>query len=143
LARTRNKNNNKNNGRSYEEIEAELKFLKRGRKAETIAVLGQSAFRWGGLAYIAYCGSEAVRVLAGEATTAKIGIELVGNMHVSVAIAWSFGVAGIIYGFAQRKLRKDVIERLAGRTSKLEKEIDIRRSSSRLTARGDTPEEIL
>ena len=131
------------NKKSYEELEAELRFQKRVRRSETIAVLGQSAFKWGGLAYIAYCTSQAVSALAGQATVTNIAIELLGNMHVSVALAWVFGIVAIIYGLGQRKLRKDVIERLAGRNASLEREIDSRRSSSLLTVRGDTPEDAI
>jgi p-aminobenzoyl-glutamate transporter AbgT len=141
LARAKNKNNIKEKASTYEELQAELRFIKRGRRAETIAVLGQSAFRWGGLAFIAYRGSAAVSALAGQETTTNVALELFANMHVSVALAWSFGVTGIIYGAIQRKLRKDVIERLTKRITELEKEIDRRRSSSRLTPRGNTPEE--
>lgn len=60
-----------------------------------------------------------------------------------VGLAIIFGVAGIVYGRRESKLRKDTVERLQDRNCRLEREIDPKRSSSQLTPRGDTrPEDI-
>lgn len=133
----------RNKKKTYAEIEAELKFLKRSRRSDAIAAVGQAAFKYGAIVGVAYYGYKSVSALAGQATNANLMIELFGNSHVAVAIGWTFGIGGIIYGRRQRSLRKDVIERLSGRIAAYEKEIDIRRSSSRLTVRGDTPEDAI
>lgn len=51
-----------------------------------------------------------------------------------------FGIAGIMYGIKQSKLRKDTIERLQGSNKALELKVDPGRSSSKLTKRGETRE---
>jgi hypothetical protein len=129
--------------KSYDEIAAELKFIKGNRRSESIATVTQNICKWGGLSFIAYCASSATIALAGQTTVANIGVQILGNMRVSVGLAWTCGIVGVIYGLRQRKLRKDVIERYAGLKADHEKEIDPRRSSSRLTARGDTPAEAI
>lgn len=123
------------------ELEAEIKFLKAGKRADTIALIGQSAFKYGAYVGMAYFGYLSVDALAGQATVATIAVKLLGDMHVSIALGWIVGICGILYGRVERSLRKDVVERLAPRHAELEKKIDARRSTSSLTKRGDTPEE--
>ena len=63
---------------------------------------------------------------------------LFGTVEVSVALSWTVALIGTAYGIQQRKLRRDTVERLQTRNIELEKKIDQKRSSSKLTARGDT-----
>ena len=118
----------------------ENRFLRSRRRAETIALLGQSAIKYGGFVGIAYFIYLSVKALAGHITDATIAFKFLGDMHVSIVISWGVTIGAIIYGRMERSLRKDVVERLAGRNASLEEGIDPRRSSSRLTSRGDTPE---
>jgi hypothetical protein len=129
--------------KTYAEIEAELKVLKSSKNAQSIALIGQSAIKYGAYVGMAYFGHLSINALAGQATVATVAFNFLSEMHVSVALGWTFGVAGIIYGRMERSLCRDVIERLSGRISKFEKGIDSRRSSSSLTARGDTPEDAI
>jgi len=73
-----------------------------------------------------------------ENDAADIGIKVLGNFSISTAVAWLLGAGGAGYGMAQNKLRKDTVERLQKRNQDLERSFDQRRSSSRLTTRGDT-----
>lgn len=97
--------------------------------------------RSGGYVACAWFGYLSIKALAGHTTLADISV-MVGAIvegRTSEVLAWLFGTAGVSYGYYQRKLRRDVTERLASRTSSLEGRIDRRRSSSRLTTRGETP----
>ncbi len=59
-------------------------------------------------------------------------------------LSLTVGVSGLVYGLYQRHLRRETIERTQGRIRELEKAVDNKRSSSRLTVRGDTrPEDVL
>ena len=87
---------------------------------------------------------EAAKVLieyAGKETSADIAMSLFGNLEVSLTLTLFVGAGGFFYGLWQRKLRKDTIERLQGRNQELESMIDSKRSSSNLTARGETRKE--
>ena len=104
----------------------------------------QSLIKWGVILGIARYGYLSVEALAGQTTLADIGIDFLGKVEVTVALAWSFGGAGCIYGWYQRKLRRDTVQRLQKRIQYLESNMDKMRSSSKLTARGDSrPEDVV
>jgi hypothetical protein len=126
------------------ELETELRLLKSAKRSDAIVLLGRDFIKYGGYVWMAYYAYLSIDALAGNVTFASIVIDVLGSTGISVALGWLFGVVGITYGLFQRKLRKDVVERLAGRIKKYEMEKDKRRSSSRLTERGDTrPEDDL
>jgi len=130
--------------RSRAELEAELRILRKTQIAEGIVQVFLSLIRWGAIVMIARYGYLAIDSLSGKSTLADIGVNFLSNIKVSVALAWSAGVGGIIYGVNQRKLRKDTIERLQKRIQELESNIDSNRTTSNLTPRGDTrPEDKL
>jgi hypothetical protein len=134
----------KNNKKNRAELEAELKILKSVRRSEAYVVLGQSAIKYGGFVWMSYFAYLSLVALAGQTTFTSIVVDVLGGVKTSTSLGWFVGIAGAVYGFIQRSLRKDVVERLSGRIKQLEQEIDPRRSSSRLTVRGDTrPEDIL
>lgn len=124
--------------KTYEQLEAELKLLKKGQTTSAITVLGTAAFKWGALVWISYYAFRAVEALAGQQTFANIVLDILGHVTVQIGFGWACGAGGVLYGWRQRKLRKDVVERLSGRIADLERQLDSRRSSSRLTPRGDT-----
>ena len=97
-----------------------------------------SLIRWAGIVLIARYGFLAIESLSGQTTLADVGIAFLGDVNVSIAIAWVAAIGGIAYGWRQRKLRKDTVERLCARIAQLEKTIGNVRSSSHLTARGET-----
>ncbi|MDB4915624.1 MAG: hypothetical protein JWM95_3268 [Gemmatimonadetes bacterium] len=94
--------------------------------------------RWGGVVLMTYFGYRSVTVLAGETTTADIGIKILSDLKVSEAAAWIFGAGGMTYGARQRSFRLKANQVLGSRVSELETDIDRRRSSSKLTTRGLT-----
>ena len=107
---------------------------------EIVFRLMTSLIRWAGLGVIAYLTYKTVDTLAGQITIADIGVELgrTPSPRVSqVLMALLTGLA-IAYGFFQRNLRKNTVERLQKRIQELETGIDPNRTSSNLTPRGDT-----
>lgn len=93
---------------------------------------------------------------AGKTTTADIGINAniqaeINKTEESVAensslIGWLgsiFGVLGLLYGRAQSRLRRNIVERYQPYKEMYEKEVDSKRTSSDLTPRGETrPEDV-
>lgn len=61
-----------------------------------------------------------------------------GSIELTLALTLIFGFAGIAYGRNEARLRRQVIERFHRYQLAEEKALDARRSSSRLTARGET-----
>ena len=124
---------------------AERVFIQFSR-AEAVASVLNSLIRWSGLVGIFYILYMVVAELSGTTTVADIGIEvgLLANLQVGQVVSGAAGVAGVGYGLAQRKLRRDTIERVQGRIISYEKGIDPGRTSSMLTPRGETrPEDTI
>lgn len=114
------------------------------QRAQIWASVANNVARWAGGVGIVFFAYKTVATLAGETTVADIGIKVLADVRFSEVFAWIFGASGVGYGWRQRKLRRDTIERLSGRQQALEKGIDPKRSSSELTTRGDTnPEDRL
>jgi hypothetical protein len=102
----------------------------------------RAAFVVGCAAYIAYLLSATIEAVAaqlvGKHTEASIVLSLLGELKVSVGIAWGFGVGGVLYGWRQNQARRRDIRRLSLRIQQLEAKIDPNRTSSRLTPDGAT-----
>jgi hypothetical protein len=126
------------NKKSKSQLEAELRVLKKSRFAEGTVQVFLSLIRWGAIVLIVRYGYLSIEALAGKDTFTDIVINFLSDIKVSVAISWSVGAGGAIYGLKQRKLRRDTVERLQGRIKLLESEKDPSRTSSQLTKRGDT-----
>ena len=93
---------------------------------------------------------------AGKTTKADIGIN--ANIQAEInksdesepeyssLIGWLggiFGALGVLYGRAQARLRKNMVERYQPYKEMYEKEVDSKRTSSDLTPRGETrPEDV-
>lgn len=120
------------------QLEAELSFVKHSRIAEGIVNILSSFIRWGSLVLIARYTYLGIEALAGKATLADVGIKFLTNIKIEVALAWCAAGGGMLYGYQQRRMRKDTVERLQNRIQELEQNIDPKRSSSKLTPRGDT-----
>ena len=130
--------------KSKAQLEAELRLIKQSRVGEGIILAVLSLIRWGSIVLIVRYIFLSIESLAGKITLTDIGINFLGEVKVSIALAWSIGIFGAFYGLKQRKLRKDTIERLQLRNTELESQIDSNRSSSKLTVRGETrPEDKL
>jgi hypothetical protein len=101
-----------------------------------------------------------VHDLAGKRTDANIDARVQGDVRVESDsltellkdiltektlgfLLAALGAGGVLYGRAQHKLRRDDIQMMQPYKEKYEKLIDDKRSSSRLTKRGDTRSEDL
>lgn len=129
--------------RTYEEIEVENRYLRKSRRASGIWSTLTTAIRWGGLSIISYFGWQAAAVLAGRLTVASVDVKADVSLGEKAATDWLpfiICAAGLLYGFAQSKLRKWTNARLTARITELEKVIDPARSTSSLTPYGDTRE---
>jgi len=124
--------------RTRADVEAENRVLRRYRQAEGVASILYNIVRWGGIVLVARYGYLSLDTLAGDRTTADIGIKLLADVRISQALAWLLAGSGTAYGLAQRKLRRDTVQRLQQRNEELELRLDPKRSSSRLTPRGET-----
>ncbi|MEJ2228086.1 MAG: hypothetical protein P8Y67_07595, partial [Alphaproteobacteria bacterium] len=122
-------------------LRAEIRQLKCVNRSEALVSVLNNGIRWGGLSWLAYCGYLSITALAGKFTSAEFLVNILAKENISVTLAWSIGAIGLIYGYIQRTLRKNTVERLQSRIVKLERHIDDRRSSSKLTPRGDTRRE--
>ena len=120
------------------EVRARNHYLRRFQAVQNLTSIINNLIRWGCAVLIIRYAHLMVIALAGEQTMADIGIRFFADLRISSALAWLFGGGGALYGLRQRKLRRDTIERLEGRVKKYEKQLDPKRSSSRLTTRGET-----
>lgn len=137
--------------RAHEELEAEIKYLKISKTADRVASVVNSAIRWGGIVCISYFAYLSINILAGKNTTAEFKTTIIADLisadHIfkfefmAVTGCLFFGIFGILFGLWQRHLRMNTVERLQGRNQEMEKQIDKRRSSSKLTSRGETRRE--
>lgn len=114
---------------------AELKFGKHIKVSETATPIALSLIRW--VAIVACFGFVYLSIdsLAGKQTDAVINLKMLLNSNFLGVI---FGSGGIIYGYAQKKLRQKVIARLQPRIQHFEQLMDPTRSSSLLTEHGNT-----
>lgn len=120
------------------QLQAENKMLRESKVAEGWITIGQSVVRWAAIVFIIRYAYLAIVALAGKQTDADIGVNFLADINVAVALAWSVAAAGTVYGLRQNKLRKDTVERLQQRIQSLEQQVDPKRTSSRLTQRGET-----
>ena len=124
--------------RDLEDKKRDLAFRRFAKVVDSIAMLLRELIRYGGVALPFYFMYRTAEVLAGKTTTADIGLKMLGSLTITNAVGYGLGAVGTVYGLKERKLRRDKTEYLQDRVQKLEKQIDARRSSSRLTRRGTT-----
>lgn len=126
------------------DLEAQLNQLRKQRNAGAVAAVLINLIRWSAVCVICYFGYLSIKSLAGESTTADIGIKLMGDIRLSEVFAYLFGGGGVAYGYRQKKLRQNTVERLQGRNQTLEEKLDPHRTSSGITPRGETnPEDVI
>lgn len=120
------------------ELEHDLKMFKIARTSETIIAIAITLLKSITVIVVVYFIYRMIDAIAGKYTFTDIGINFLGNLNISITIAWVFGIMGLLYGFRQRTLRKDTVQRLQTRIVEIEQDVDAKRSSSNLTERGDT-----
>src|SRR5438105_4597583 len=116
--------------RTRDQLLAEIDFLRRGGIAEQVGRTVRILIIAGACVAVAYFIGEVLISFAGKSTNAEVAVNLIGDLRVSIAIAWGAAAGGLLYGRAQRKLRGQAVERLTKRVAELETELDPRRSSS-------------
>lgn len=109
--------------------------------------LGNSLLKYGSISSVAYYAFRTIKELAGKNTFAELtfnsAINWIANDYMASALGLVFGFSGIYYGVREARLRKDAIERLSVYQERYERELDPKRSSSKLTTRGETrPEDL-
>lgn len=85
-----------------------------------------------------YFGSQSIASLAGNNTTANFAISYFTGADSTYGLPWVVAIVGLLYGFAERKLRQQKTSHFQARITRLESIIDKGRSSSGLTKDGQT-----
>jgi len=116
----------------------ELRYQLYFRIVDMIGSIFHIIVPWAGAVLVAFLFYRSVASLAGRYTFEQIGVGFLGDFRISEGFAYVFGGGGVVYGMKHRKLHGDNLERMAGRIAELEKLLDAKRSSSRLTPRGKT-----
>ncbi len=120
------------------ELLAENKLLRRANATNSASNILMTLIRYGAIVLSLRYIYLTVEALAGQVTLAQIGISFLGNLTLSQSLAYIFGTGGVIYGYGEHKLRQRTIRRLGPKRKELEVSIDPRRTSSRLTEKGET-----
>ena len=129
--------------KSYAELKAENKLLIRGHISDGIARVVSDIVRYGVAGFLGYCVYLSIDSLAGRTTDANIAVKFLSDLRVSIVFSWTVAGGSVFYGWKQKKLRQKTVERMQGRITELERKIDSRRTSSKLTQRGETrPEDL-
>jgi hypothetical protein len=108
------------------------------KKYDEIGATLRTLIKWGSLVLIVRYGYLSVASMAGRHTLADIAVRFLGNLKVSESIAYILGSGGLIYGAAQRQLRRRNIQRLVKGKNDLEKLMNPGRTSSDLKDDGTT-----
>lgn len=134
--------------KSYEQLETELKLLKKNCLWDNVSKLITPSIKWGGLALIAKYASNAISNLSGKITAASIDLKASAALNPDdacdnwpywiAALSAIICVASVSYGWNQRTLRKQTIEHLFPYKEKYERLFDQNRTSSGLLNDGST-----
>jgi hypothetical protein len=122
---------------------SELRYRALIRFIEVVGLIVHRAVPWAGITAVAYFAYLSIRTLSGEHTVASLVVKFVADFNIKEGVSYVVGLTGIGVGLRYRKLRKDTLEHMGERIKELESQIDPKRSSSRLTRRGETrPEDL-
>jgi len=131
------------------ELRTKLKLGNNVVFGQSITKVLVSVCKYGTIGYIALCAQRSIAALSGETTDANIFISAFADFNIINALttsrtpwlciaAFAVGVFGIIYGKIQSNLRKRTVRQLHRRIAEDEANADPNRTSSNLTATGDT-----
>ena len=123
--------------------EAETRLLRSDAWAKTIGKLGHQIIPWSGICILGYLAHLVLIEWTGQTTIAEVTVALraTGWQGLTALAGLAVGVAGVTYGHSQARLRRKTILHLGPRIKELETAHDPDRSSSGLTASGETPQE--
>ena len=82
--------------------------------------------------------ADTLKVLSGKETDATIVLKLLADIKISRTLPYLFGIGCLVIAMLTERLRRETIGYMSKRISELEKRLDLRRSSSRLTEKGAT-----
>lgn len=116
----------------------ELRYRLHCKIVDMIGSVIHTVVPWTAAVLIAFVFQKSVSSFAGRYTFAQIGMTFLGDFRISETVAYLFGAGGVFYGVKRHRLQQKNVERMAGRIAELERGIDPKRSSSRLTPRGKT-----
>ena len=100
--------------------------------------------KWTGIVLVTYYIYKMFEVLAGKSTFANIIVAIMADYKNEEWKSWAlllmfiFALGCLIYGLNQRRLRKREIEKNSAYRAELEKLLNPKRESSKLTTRGNT-----
>lgn len=124
--------------KTREQLESDVRVLKNSIRSGIVVKLGVTLIRCLTVVGIFYIMYLMVKELAGKDTVSNILVKFVTDFNINETIAYTVGGIGTLYGFGQRHLRRNYVSRYHRRIQELERQIDGRRSTSRLTDRGET-----
>jgi hypothetical protein len=117
---------------------AELEHALQIRRIDRTAEILRYAIKYGSYTASTYFISMAARAFAGQATLVDFAANVITSLNANQWAAWVLaGICGVGW-VRQRKVHHDLIERFAPLNRAREEALDPARSSSGLTARGDT-----
>lgn len=124
--------------KTKKDLELENKYLRKSQFASNATLIIRDIIRYGALVLVGYFAYLSIDSLAGKTTLANLAMNVIGDLKIGEWFAYLFGASGIGYGLLQRRDRKATVSRLQGHTKEVEQVLDAKRSSSLLTATGDT-----
>lgn len=120
----------------------ELEYKLQSQKWDVGLRIGLALIKWSAISVIVWRLGVAAEAFAGKSTLADFGVQLVAdlkaNKFFSHIVTGCFGLGGLGYGIRERALRRRDIRRLGNRVVDSEKRLDPNRTSSGLTADGNT-----
>ena len=136
--------------KSRAQLEAEVDLARIASRERVFAMFFREVPKWLGLSVWPVAIAFSVYSLAGKATDAKIDLfaYVVARWQESSSLSftlilwafpWILTLIALIYARNMRNLMLEKTEHLTRRPGDLERMIDLRRSSSGLTTRGQTP----
>jgi hypothetical protein len=116
----------------------EADFFLRYKRLEIMADAVHLFFPWASLVAIFISVYFMVDRLAGQTTMAQVGVNVVGNIRISDAVAYIFGGSSGAWALRERQLRRKKTAEMAQHTQRLEALLDPTRTTSGLTQSGTT-----
>jgi hypothetical protein len=121
------------------EARSDLKFGNHLKIADSVTPIVMRAIPWLGAFLICLTLYWMVDALAGEITFAWFDFRMLLNSNfLPILVGLLVGGSGVTYGIVQKRLKGQVTERLQSRIQYLEQQNDPDRTSSLLTASGET-----
>ena len=104
--------------------------------------------KWVPLCIICYFIYLSIASLAGRSTLAQFSLWLTADLKTNTVfshlVTALLGAGGVTFGIRERRLKRKNIERMSSQLAEYETRLDPKRSSSRLTSKGQTrPEDAL